>query len=110
MTLFGQRGWTVIINDNLVSNALALMGFIIAVLSLFVSSLLLGNANASFLIVGSIVAVTFISVLIYVVESAVNTIIVCFAEAPAELGRNHLMHDREMRESWQKVYPTFRSY
>lgn len=58
----------------------------------------------------SIVAVTFISVFIYVVESAVNTVIVCFAEAPSELGRNHLTHDREMRESWQKVYPTLFFY
>jgi Plasma-membrane choline transporter. len=52
MTLFEQRGWTVVINDNLVSNALGLMGFIIAVLSLFFSSFILGTANASFLVVG----------------------------------------------------------
>ena len=54
------------------------------------------------------VAVTFISVFIYVVESAVNTVIVCFAESPADLGRNHLIHDREIRSSWQKVYPALR--
>jgi hypothetical protein len=32
MTLFEQRGWTIIINDNLVSNALGLLSFIIALL------------------------------------------------------------------------------
>lgn len=52
MTLFEQRGWTVVINDNLVSNALALMGFIIAVLTLSVSSIIVGTANTSFLVVG----------------------------------------------------------
>lgn len=33
MTLFEQRGWTVIINDNLISRALGLMCFIIALIS-----------------------------------------------------------------------------
>jgi hypothetical protein len=52
MTLFEHRGWTVVINDNLVSNALGLMGFIIAVLSIFLSTLFMGEANAPFMIVG----------------------------------------------------------
>ncbi len=32
MALFQQRGWTVIINDNLVSNALVQLSFIVALL------------------------------------------------------------------------------
>ena len=32
MTLFSERGWTVVINDNLVSGALGLMSFTIAIL------------------------------------------------------------------------------
>lgn len=36
MTLFQHRGWTVVINDNLVSNALGLMCFVIALLSGFI--------------------------------------------------------------------------
>ena len=33
MTLFEQRGWSVIINDHLVSHALGLMCFVISLLS-----------------------------------------------------------------------------
>lgn len=33
MSLFAQRGWSVIINDDLVTNALALMGFMISCLT-----------------------------------------------------------------------------
>ena len=33
MTLFKHRGWTVVINDNLVSNALGLMCFVISLMS-----------------------------------------------------------------------------
>ena len=32
MTLFRERGWTVVINDNLIRNALGLMSFVIALL------------------------------------------------------------------------------
>ncbi len=38
------------------------------------------------------------------IDSAVSTIIVCFAEAPEELERNHSTHSRDMREAWNKVY------
>jgi hypothetical protein len=33
MTLFKERGWTVVINDNLVARALGLMCFVISLLS-----------------------------------------------------------------------------
>ena len=37
MTLFEQRGWTVVINDNLIARALGLMCFVISLLSGVVS-------------------------------------------------------------------------
>jgi hypothetical protein len=51
---------------------------------------------------GFYLALTFANVLV----SAVNTIIVCFAEAPQDLQRNHGALSRQMREAWNKVYPT----
>ena len=54
---------------------------------------------------------SFLAALLYamtvmsIIDSAVNTIIVCFAEAPQEFERNHGVHSREMREGWRKVYP-----
>ena len=44
------------------------------------------------------------NVLFGIIESAVNTIIVCFAEAPAEFDRNHPEHSRKIREAWRQVY------
>lgn len=41
MTLFTERGWTVVINDNLVSGALGLMSFTIALLSACTTSLII---------------------------------------------------------------------
>ena len=40
MTLFNQRGWSVVINDHLIRNALGLVSIAIAFLSVVISSLL----------------------------------------------------------------------
>lgn len=39
-----------------------------------------------------------------IIDSAVTTVIVCFAEAPEVLEMNHSDHSRDMREAWNKVY------
>jgi len=40
------------------------------------------------------------------VDSSVNTVVVCFAEGPAEFEQNHPKLSSEMREAWMKVYPS----
>lgn len=45
------------------------------------------------------------SMLMGVVGSAVNTIIVCFAEAPAEFEMNHPDLSSEMRAAWRQAWP-----
>jgi hypothetical protein len=40
-----------------------------------------------------------------VVASAVDTVIVCFAEAPAELQLNHPHLSNQMVQAWRLVYP-----
>jgi len=40
-----------------------------------------------------------------VVSSAVNTVIVCFAEAPREFQQNHPQLSAEMCEAWQNAWP-----
>jgi hypothetical protein len=47
-----------------------------------------------------------VGVVISIINSAVCTIIVCFAEAPIELDRNHGAYSREMKEAWHKAFPT----
>ena len=51
------------------------------------------------------VGVVISAVMFSVVDSSVNTAIVCFAEGPAEFEENHPDLSAEMREGWRKVYP-----
>lgn len=45
------------------------------------------------------------SILMSVVGSAVNTVIVCFAESPAEFEQNHPHLSAEMRAAWRQAWP-----
>ena len=40
-----------------------------------------------------------------VIGSAVNTVIVCYAEAPAEFEQNHPELSAKMRHAWAQSYP-----
>ena len=39
-----------------------------------------------------------------VIDSAVCTIVVCFAEAPSTFEENHPNHYQSMKEAWSDVY------
>ncbi len=41
-----------------------------------------------------------------VVASAVDTVIVCFAEAPNDFRRHHPQLHQDMVEAWRQTYPT----
>jgi hypothetical protein len=122
VSLFAQRGWSVIINDDLVTNALVLMSFIIACLTGCVG-LALASAHKSWVaefsekqsmsipffsafLIGIIIA----SILMSVVSSGVDTVLVCFAEAPTELRQNHPRLSDQMVRAWRLVYPGEFSY
>mmetsp|Transcript_5266 Transcript_5266/g.15278 ORF Transcript_5266/g.15278 Transcript_5266/m.15278 type:complete len:91 (-) Transcript_5266:4285-4557(-) len=45
------------------------------------------------------------SILMSAVDSAVNTVIVCFAEAPAEGHSSHSELCEELVDAWMKIYP-----
>jgi len=55
--------------------------------------------------VGCIYGALLSSVVLKVVSSAVETVIVCFAENPNALRENHPEHSRSMTQAWRKVYP-----
>lgn len=40
-----------------------------------------------------------------VVKGAVNTLIVCYADAPAKLEENHPQEVRDLAETWSSVFP-----
>jgi hypothetical protein len=55
--------------------------------------------------IGLLVGFIFSSILLSVVASAVNTVIVCYAEAPAEFEANHPHLSAKMRHAWSEAWP-----
>lgn len=119
MDLFTARGLTMVINDNLVGSALNFMALTISFitgcfgllldhyhgdwLGYFDSGSSTHSAGPAFLIsciAGIIVARTLMSI----ISSAVNAVIVLFAESPADFEQNYPDQSREMREAWFEVY------
>jgi len=109
MQLFTSRGWTTIITDDLVRWALILICLAIGLLTGGIGALV----NTYFYTFGGgyIFPIGFIfgafgsSIAFNTVESAVNTVIVCFADAPAEFQANHPELSNSMRATWLQVYP-----
>lgn len=117
MVLFAQRGWTAIINDDLVINVLNLVSLVIGAIT-GVIGVGLAKAHKSWVselsdedsllvpfvscfLLGFLIS----SILMSVVASAVDTVIVCFAEAPNEFQTNYPSLSEEMVEAWRRTYP-----
>uniref|UniRef100_A0A7S4EFK3 Choline transporter-like protein n=1 Tax=Pseudo-nitzschia australis TaxID=44445 RepID=A0A7S4EFK3_9STRA len=111
-TLFMERGWDVIVNDELVTRSLSMMSWLISLVTglvgvflgyaflglgfgifpLFFFSVFLGRASCQ--------------VLFGVVTSAVDTVVVCFAESPNQLRNKHDPElFRDLIHAWRKAYP-----
>lgn len=118
MTLFRMRGWTSIVSDLLVDGVLTMVSLavgaitgLVAVLVVSASSLSLGGAEGpSAFLVGFMMGALFASTLLGIVSSAVNTVIVCYAEAPNEFQQNHPQLSEEMRASWRQAWPNDFNY
>jgi hypothetical protein len=118
--LFQARGWSVIINDHLVNRALGMMMAIVGVFSgmtgwlvhrmvpswfngLFQES----ETNAEFAFWYAFAYGILSSILVLnVVSSAVDTVVVCFAESPNELRANHPQVAQRMIQAWRAAYPS----
>ena len=116
MTLFVERGWTAIINDNLVVRVLNLVSLVIGALTGCVGLLLASVrpgwieefGSSSTLVAFSIPALigtAMAYILMSVVASAVDTVVVAFAEAPMEFERNHPGLSSQLVAAWREVYP-----
>jgi len=112
ITLFKERGWTSIIVDNMLDTVLFMIALGVGVLSGLVA-LVIGAAlslhdgaslGISFLM-GLVAGYGMCTTLFSIVSSAVNTVIVCYAEAPAEFQANHPQHSERMRSAWRQAWP-----
>ena len=116
--LFKARGWTTLITDRLIFRVLmfanlgiaALTGAVCVLLMVFLGHNRFSSAddyNAALAVafwIGFIVGIIISNTVLFVVESAVRTIMVCFAEQPGEgSGRTQLSH--ELRSTYAATYP-----
>jgi hypothetical protein len=111
MTLFRSKGWTTIVTDNLVDSALGMvsigMGVLTGVTALFLASVTgMDLAIAIPFCIGFVIGLALCSTLFSVVSSAVNTVVVCYAEAPNEFQANHPLLSENMRDAWRKAWPS----
>lgn len=115
--LFKAKGWTVIISDDLADNVLFMMTVAIGLAS-GLAGLVIGfidpnmfaslgfeNAAGPAFGVGFLTGFLFASILMSVVASAINTVIVCYAEDPAAFQMNHPHLSSKMREAWVQAWP-----
>jgi hypothetical protein len=108
ITLFKSRGWTTIISDMLVDSVLTLVAVGVGVLTGLVGLVVASNSSEGMVgafLLGFLVGLTLAATLFSVVSSAVHTVIVCYAEAPAEFQQNHVQLSEEMRAAWRQAWP-----
>jgi len=117
ITLFRNKGWTTIITDNLAENVLFMISIMIGLLTGVVGSIVASldqNIFADFgfespggvgFAFGFLIGLVLSSILMSVVGSAVSTVVVCFAESPAEFEHNHPQLSGEMRNAWRVAWP-----
>lgn len=115
--LFQHRGWTTVVQDDLIARVLVLASWVVGLCTAAVGVVLVlshptwtydDGASTSLLwsfvlclLVGTVVSRTILGV----VASACDTVLVCFAEAPRELEQNHPGLHRNLTQAWQRVYP-----
>jgi len=109
--LFKYRGWSTIITDSLVDSTLTMMsiciGLITAVISSFIAThnqMEVGNWIAPW-VIGFINGFVLASTLMSLLASAVNTVIVCYADGPKEFKHNHPQLSDIMDQSWRLAWP-----
>lgn len=114
-TLFRNRGWEAVIADDLIGNVLLLMsvvvGAIIGCIALLVETTsdlfedAGGDSKTIAFVLGFIIGLVICSIAMSTIASAVNAVIVLFAEAPAEFQQNQPELSNRMRQVWSEIYP-----
>jgi NhaP-type Na+/H+ or K+/H+ antiporter len=118
-TLFRNRGWDAIIADDLVGNVLFLMSVVVGALAGLIGLIIEAtttffedtgggtpaNTGAFAFFLCFIVGLVICSVLMSTIGSAVNAVVVLFAEAPAEFQQNYPDLSQQMRDAWLGAFP-----
>jgi hypothetical protein len=113
MALFEERGWTAVINDDLVGPALKIASLAPAVLAALAGAALtylsVGPGQSIVVLIAAIlsfiVGMCMATIMTGVITSAVRTVFVCFALNPAALAESHPAHFNELVDAWNKFHP-----
>eukprot|EP00814_Leptocylindrus_danicus_P004022 CAMPEP_0116014202 /NCGR_PEP_ID=MMETSP0321-20121206/6149_1 /TAXON_ID=163516 /ORGANISM="Leptocylindrus danicus var. danicus, Strain B650" /LENGTH=515 /DNA_ID=CAMNT_0003483833 /DNA_START=77 /DNA_END=1624 /DNA_ORIENTATION=+ len=118
MNLFKSRGWDAIIVDDLTDMVFGMVSFAIGLITGAIGIVLEQSTdwfddndnddiNPTWVtfILGLIIGWIIASILMGTISSAVNTVIVLFAEAPAEFDQNHNELSRKMRAAYLEYHP-----
>ena len=115
LELFQQRGWTMIINDDLTGNALAIVtiaiGFISAGIGGVATYVAMPHSSSRAAIAGMAaffcfnIGLAMGTVMSSILSSGVRTAFVCFAMNPAALGATHPEHLSNLLVAWYKFHP-----
>ena len=111
-SLFRTRGWTAVINDDLVEMVMQVTCIGIGVVTAFVGGLVSFSQSGGTLssvyipvliafFIGFFMAMTILGV----VDSAVKTCFVCYAKAPLALHATHPVHFHRITEAWNLFAP-----
>jgi hypothetical protein len=121
ITLFKHRGITALVTDDLVGNVLMFISFMIGCCVGGLGLILMAIDSDWFpaategdhhglmvFFIGLLIGFMMSSILLSVVSSAVDTVIVCFAEAPADFHNNHRVLSDMMNAAWVRAFPSWR--
>uniref|UniRef100_A0A7S0CL65 Choline transporter-like protein n=1 Tax=Proboscia inermis TaxID=420281 RepID=A0A7S0CL65_9STRA len=115
MTLFKNKGWDVIIADDLIGGVLVLVSIVVGGLTGGIA-VFIESQNDWFdnfeevatwiaFIIGAVIGLVVCFILMGTVSSSVNSVIVLFAEAPSEFQENHPELSNKMRAAYLAAHP-----
>jgi len=115
LSLLKNRGWDAIVTDDISSYVTFMFTLITGLLTGGVAIVLptvgiLANSESvdkmDLFCIGLLLGLFIGAILFNFVGGAVNTTIICFAEMPGDLERNHPKLSEEMRSSWLDTFPS----
>lgn len=117
LKLFEQRGWSAIINDQLIYRVLTWMSLIMGALTGLVGVAMVqacprilrgvdpdAEGWVAFCI-GLVIGGVLSNILLSIISSAVDTVLVCFAEAPLEFALAYPELSECMEQAWHTAFP-----
>jgi len=111
--LFRDRGWTTVINDDLIGTALSIGCLVVGVGTGIIGAIwAVGtdpNATGSWIFASAfislIIGFMMCAIVSTVITSSVATVFVCWAENPEALGHTHPEHLESLLNAWRTFHP-----